>query len=107
MDEGETDLQAAIRETKEETGLEQHRDYDLVSNDFKIESNYMINGKEIKPKRVVYWIAESNPTCSEIKLSEEHKNFKWFNIDDCLKVVEFEESKRVLRTAYEFIINRK
>ncbi len=96
-----------MRETKEEAGLEEHQDYELVSKDFKIESNYIINGNKSKPKRVIYWIAEAKPTCKDIQLSDEHKSFKWFNIDDCLRAVEFEESKRVMREAHEFIKNGK
>ncbi len=107
MDEGESDLEAAIRETKEESGLEERKDYEIISKEFKIESNYMVNGENSKPKRVIYWIAEAKPTCNEIKLSEEHKSFRWFNIDDCLKAVEFEESKRVMKEAHEFILNKK
>ena len=103
MDDGETDLEAAIRETKEEAGLEENVDYEIGNKDFKIESNYLVNGENSKPKRVVYYLAEAKPTCSSIKLSDEHKSFNWFNIQNCLNIVHFEESKRVMSAAHSFL----
>ncbi len=105
MDPGETDLEAAIRETKEESGLELHKDYEISFEDFRIESNYMVNGEKSKPKRVVYWLAQAKSDCSQVRLSDEHKNFKWADLNDCLNLVQFDESRRIIREAFDRIMS--
>lgn len=104
MDDGEELLTTATRETNEEAGLEINKDYNLLSNEFIIESNYVING-EI-PKKVVYWIAEIKNADCEIKLSDEHQSYGWYKLNEACDIVQFEEMKKVLLQADNYIMNR-
>lgn len=103
LDHGETDIEAAIRETKEEAGLLEE-DFQLI-NDFKIESSY-ISRKGIS-KTVLYWIAEINNPNVKINLSNSHKQYKWLKLEDALALVKYDSMKSGLIKANEFLINRK
>ena len=41
MDPNEDFLTAAVRETKEEAGLDENKDYCIIDKSFKIEINYL------------------------------------------------------------------
>ena len=102
VDNGETDLEAAIRETKEEAGLDVD-DFQLFF-DFKLESSY-VSRKGIS-KTVWYWIAEINNPNVEINLSVSHKQYKWLKIEDALELVKYESMKSGLVKANQFLLNR-
>ena len=102
VDNGETDLEAAIRETKEEAGLN-FDDFELIC-DFKLQSSY-ISRKGIS-KTVWYWIAEINNPNVQISLSNSHKQYKWLKIDDALELVKYDSMKSGLVKANEFLLNR-
>ena len=101
MDEGENDITAAIRETQEEAGLYEKKDYELLSKTFTIESKYLI--KDVA-KRVLYWLAKINDSNVSIKMSEEHQDFKWLKLSDACDIVKYDEMKRVLSLAEDYII---
>ena len=75
VDPGESDWTAALRETKEEAGLEE-RDFDIVDN-FKVQLNYTSEtphrGRE--DKCVTYWLAVIKSPEVSVNLSEEHQDF--------------------------------
>ncbi len=97
-------MEAAVRETREESGLEQTKDYEIWfgENDFKIESNYRAQNN--KPKRVIYWLAEAKSTCAQITLSSEHKNFKWVELNEAVKLINFDDLRRVMQEVEDYII---
>ena len=100
LDEGETDLQAAVRETQEEAGLERGRDYELIDDKLTIEANYEAFGK---PKRVLYWIAELKPEAREVRLSDEHIAYKWTTLAEAIELAKFESLTKNLIEADEKI----
>lgn len=101
MDPGEDEMTTATRETEEEAGLKVNRDYSIIDESFKIETNYLINGN--KPKRVVYWLGEVTRPDVAIALSAEHTDYKWLDLDKTLDIVGYEDTKKVFRQAHEFI----
>ena len=101
LDEGETDSTAAKRETLEEAGLQENKDYEIINHSYKIESNYFIGDIA---KRVTYWLAKVNDPNVVVKMSEEHQDFKWLNFNQACDIVGYEEMKRVLSVAQDFII---
>lgn len=98
LEVGEGWLQAAEREIKEETGL---KDIKFVS-DFKASSKffYKKEGKTVF-KIVTYFLAETEE--EKIKLSFEHKDYKWLEYSEALNLLTYKESKEILKRAEEFL----
>ena len=79
VDPGETNMECAIRELTEETGI-QEQDL-LIEPDFKFKQKYMVNSKRTngKPRKktlVIYAAQLIKPV--ELKLTE-HESFQWFD----------------------------
>lgn len=89
VEEGETEKQTAIRETKEETNI-----------DVKIkgENKYKLvySPKENTEKEVIFFIAESINEQSKPQI-EEVKEVKWLDIDKAIETCTYENSKYLLR----------
>ena len=98
VDPGETEIQAAIRETEEEAGLKQ--DQYTVMEGFKRTLRYQAFKK---PKRVEYWLAELNDPQTEVKLSHEHRDFKWLGLEEAVTYAQFPDMQGVYREAHQFI----
>jgi len=99
VEEGENLLQAATRELREETGIEKFR---LIDGFEEKISYYFTRFGETVCKEVTYFLAEVPPdTC--IKLSGEHKAYKWSSYRETLKALYFDNIKEVLRKAHRVI----
>ena len=98
MDPGETDYEAALRETREEAGFS---DSVLeVMPDFKIELRYSVkshlDGKH-REKLSTYWLAELiNPSENNAVLSDEHKDFKWLALKEAKDISGFQDFNEAL-----------
>ena len=105
---GETDYEAAIRETKEEAGLS---DSVLpVMYDFKIELRYNVtnrwNGKK-RDKRTMYWLAELlKPAENSVVMSREHQDFIWLTLQEAKDLSGFEDLNEALDECYTKIIEQ-
>lgn len=103
LDPGENDITAATRETEEEAGLKEFNDYEIVDKNFTIESSYHVKDK---PKRVVYWLGEVKDPQTKVTLSHEHQAFKWVKLHDAFEIVRYDEMKRVLNVAEQFLASK-
>ncbi|XP_025072737.1 bis(5'-nucleosyl)-tetraphosphatase [asymmetrical] isoform X1 [Alligator sinensis] len=101
VDPGEDDLETALRETQEEAGLDS-RQITLVEG-FKKELQYAVRGK---PKTVIYWLAEIKDHNMEIKLSDEHQDFRWLNLEEACKLAQYKDMQAVLRDAQQFLSSK-
>jgi len=102
LDKGESPLQAAERETKEEAGLDKN---DLEHyNKFEEKISYNVNGR---PKDVFYYLARIRNVQQNINLSKEHQNLVWSNLQDACDLVKHNEMQNVLRKAEQFILNNQ
>lgn len=99
LDEGEDYFEAAVRETEEEAGLKHDVDFKVLDKEFKLETSYLVNEK---PKRVLYWFAKVDHNI-KITLSHEHIDFKWLNLADSLKLIDFEPMHKILNDAEQYI----
>ena len=100
LNKDEFPLQAAERETREETGLDKNElEY---YNKFKEKITYNVNGQ---PKDVVYFLARIRNSQQNINLSYEHQNYIWSNLQDACRLVEYYETQNVLQKADRFIQN--
>jgi bis(5'-nucleosidyl)-tetraphosphatase len=97
---GETEIDTIKREVMEETGIV---DIKLIEG-FRQQISYKYRKKsKLVHKTVVYYLAETKS--NKVVLSFEHVNFAWLNFDDALNKLSFENSKKVLKNAKEFLSN--
>jgi 8-oxo-dGTP pyrophosphatase MutT (NUDIX family) len=95
IEKDETAWCAAIRELKEETGLDPKRMFiaDYVSK------FYEGNGDRINHIPVFGIEVESE----NVTLSEEHSDFKWVNVDEAEMQLMWNGQKKGIRTVYDMI----
>jgi 8-oxo-dGTP pyrophosphatase MutT (NUDIX family) len=101
IEKEEGDLEAALRETKEEAGLSP-RDLRLVSN-FKAYERFTFrrSGQSIY-KIVIFYLAESR--VREVAISDEHQGYGWFTFREANKILgRYRDSQKVLRQAFDFL----
>ncbi|XP_032681982.1 bis(5'-nucleosyl)-tetraphosphatase [asymmetrical] [Odontomachus brunneus] len=98
VDPGESDMETAMRETREEAGF--------VSNDLKIfenakqEMTYQVNGV---PKIVIYWLAELLNPDKSVKMSNEHQAFKWLPLREACDLARYSEMQKALSEFDKYI----
>ncbi len=107
-DAGESDLETARRELREETGLET---YTLL--DIQLSENYQFfspEGVRIN-KTVVYFVASvsltamGDPPTITIQ-PEELSDYRWCTLADGLKLIPFEEGQRLLQRCHQQLPQR-
>lgn len=92
VEQGETEVETALREIKEETNLTA----DIIDN-IKEVSTY--SPKEEILKDVVYFLGLSNTT--DVKLQEtEVYEYKWLTYEECLDILTHENDKIILKKIY-------
>ncbi|MBI2675786.1 MAG: NUDIX domain-containing protein [Candidatus Aenigmarchaeota archaeon] len=98
IEKGEDEKQAATREIKEETGLE---NISFVEG-FRKEIIYMYRreGKLID-KKVTYFLAEAMD--SRVRISWEHKDYIWAPLEQALLLLKFKNSREILKKAGEVL----
>ena len=97
----EKNFEAAVRETREETGLTT-RDLRFVRN-FKTYERFTFrrNGKTIY-KTVIFYMAETNEP--RIRISKEHQGYGWFLYKEASRILgKYRDSQKVLKNAYDFL----
>jgi len=97
--EGEEDLRgAARRELREETGIASI----TIVGDFRGEIEYEFErGGEPVHKRVIYFLGETEQ--DEVKLSPEHRAYRWLDYRRALEQLTYENSRELLRQAEHFL----
>ena len=100
IEKGETHENTIIRETKEETGIQDLK----IINGFNKEVQYSYFRKQKKiNKKVFYYLAETNT--KKIKISFEHIGYKWLTFNDMTKTLTYESSLGILKEAKKSIDN--
>ena len=98
IEANETELEAALRELKEETGFAEV----TIIPGFKekISWFYRKAGKNIY-KEVVYFLGETKQ--EKVKLSYEHDGYAWLSYEEALAKLKFKNVKDVLKKANEYL----
>lgn len=100
---GETDLQTALRETEEETGIP--TDLIDVVPDFRFELKYPVtykrHGDRVFQKHVVYLIGMVDSTF-DIQVTE-HESYQWFHWTSPPQPIQAETIDPLLAAADEFL----
>lgn len=102
---GETSLDTALRETKEETGIGKE-DLRIIPGFRAYEKFYFDRGKERIHDTVILYLAETRKVQVSI-VPREHSGYAWFLYHDAIKTVgkQYAGTKRVLKLANDFIKN--
>lgn len=100
VERGETDLQAAVRELDEETGIP--RAVIEVADGFREEERYVFTqgkGEErsLIVKRVIYFLARTQ--ASDVTLSREAQEWRWVTFDEAMRLLRFPGKRFVLERA--------
>jgi len=98
VDDGESELETAFRETAEEAGLLKG-DLLLISGFEKV-LHYEARGK---PKKVIYWLAQLSNPDTPVIISSEHQEFAWFQLDEAVQKAAYPDMQKVLYDADSFI----
>lgn len=101
IEENENELESAIRELYEETNIKHIQ----IFKEFREEIfyKYRMNGKLIN-KKLILFLARSLE--KKFCISSEHPAGGWFTFKDALKLVRYENNRRVLVSANNFILER-
>ena len=98
MEPGESELETAIRELKEETGVDVK-----VIQGFRRQIEYKLRRIPDAIKQSVYFLGECTSNkivCQEAEVAEA----SFVPYEDALKILTFEETKRILSDAETFIV---
>ena len=100
VEKNETPHETAIRETKEETGID-----DIVFVDgFKEEIEYFFRANNLNiHKKVIFFLAGTNSV--DVTLSHEHLNFFWLDYKSALKKLTYDNAINLLKKADSFLQN--
>ena len=102
LEAGESEEQAAKRETEEESGI---NDIVFIPG-FResIKYFYRRDGISIN-KEVVYFLAETKT--DQVKISWEHAGFEWLNYKQAMEKIDYPSTKSVMKKAHEFLTGSK
>ncbi|HJM17248.1 MAG TPA: bis(5'-nucleosyl)-tetraphosphatase [Candidatus Poseidoniia archaeon] len=94
---GESEIQTAVRELGEETGI---TDINILP-DFSHTISYSLIKKGQKiDKKVIFFVALTNET--NVVLSHEHQAFAWLDLDTALNRLTYENAKKTLVLSFDF-----
>ncbi|MEM4554228.1 MAG: bis(5'-nucleosyl)-tetraphosphatase [Candidatus Anstonellaceae archaeon] len=101
MEKKESELETALREIEEETGLNQLEIYEGFR---KTISYYFVRKGEKILKEVVFFLAKT--TQKEVVLSSEHIGFVWLPYKLAFKKLTYDNTRQVLAEAERFLASR-
>lgn len=100
VEKGESDLDAAVRELHEETGIPRPR----VIDGFAHEIEYFFRSSKhgLVQKRVVFFLGQTD--AAEVTISDEHTGWAFLDYESALQRLSYATAKDVLRRAQEFLL---
>jgi len=101
-DSGETEMQTAIRETEEETGLKGLKFVPGFREALQYHIDITGDRTESGMKESVYFLAES--PSDKVILSHEHTDYKWLPFKQAASLIKFANSRAMLTNANEFLL---
>lgn len=101
VEAGEDDRTAAIRELKEETGLDAPR----IVDGFEREIDYYFRGGKagLIHKQVAFFLGECADPAADVVLSHEHVGHAFLTFDAAVKRLTYSTARELLRSAHEFL----
>lgn len=95
VEDSETEQETAIREIKEETNLDV-----TINSDFRYVITYSPYEGAIKD--VIYFLATTNSDNIKAQQSE-ISEIKWFKYEDAISMITYEDDRKVLMKAIEYL----
>ena len=100
LEAGEDHMQAALRELKEETGIDQIE----VIPRFAVQLNYSFRRiYALINKTTTIFLAHTDQT--DVVISSEHQGFVWLPYAEAVKIITYDKEKRVLIDADKYLNN--
>lgn len=104
VEKGESEVQAALREIREETGI---RKLNFISG-FRLSETYFYWKKDGKRRvgsifKTVIWRIAEVPFGAKIKISREHEAFGWFTPEEVYKKLVYAGQRKMFRDAGRFL----
>ncbi len=99
MEKRETEAQTALRELKEETGIDDA--YFVKGFEEKIKY-FFKRDKELVHKEVTFYIVETKTKDIQI-LTNEHQGYEWLPYEKAIQRVTFPNAKGILRKAHDYL----
>ena len=106
MELDENPYETALRELKEETGINKQRSdliFDNKSHKFMIYSEWIDRYKESTYSNKEYIFSLKLNDIVSVKLSREHSNYKWVDLNEAIYMVFSWTNKAALKTLPNFI----
>jgi len=103
LEKGETNMQAAIRELKEETGI----DDIMVHDGFAMSLDYFFHeqGGQKVHKEVTFFVGRT--TQHKVTISYEHQGYTWLPFEQALATLTYTNAKEVLTAAHVFVLEKE
>ncbi|MBI2184937.1 MAG: NUDIX domain-containing protein [Thaumarchaeota archaeon] len=102
IEKGEDELTTVRREIMEETGIKNI----AMEAGFRKVVEYHYRRKEgLVHKKVIFYLAKSPTT--KVQLSFEHQGYSWRPVNEALRKVSYDNSRRILSEADRFLRSKK
>ncbi|MBI3051595.1 NUDIX domain-containing protein [Candidatus Woesearchaeota archaeon] len=98
VEKAESDMDAAVRECREETGLEGLKFVEGFAE--RLNYFFSVNRKPVY-KEVVYFLAEAGS--EKVVISHEHIGFEWLDYAAAMKRITYANSRKVLEKARKVV----
>ncbi len=100
VETGENHIETMKREVKEETGI---TNIDVAEGFQEKEHFFFRRAGELTSKDVTFYLCKTEQ--KDVKVSFEHKDTKWYEYEEALKIMKFKNSKETLKKAHDFLVN--
>lgn len=95
LEENENELEAAIRELEEETGITDIK----VNSEFQTKIHYQFTFKKTDiDKTVTFFVGETKE--EDINISHEHKGFVWLPLKEALEKITYSQARSAFKKAH-------
>ncbi len=94
LDQGESNLEAAHRELREETGLKAELDAEFKQ---VLEYTFTDDEGELVAKKATFFLGKA--TSNNVELSHEHEDYAWLPFHEAIQKLTYKNAKQLLQAA--------